>query len=93
MSERRAPVNGPPGGTIAWSEHVEAWEAYHRQYRDQDAERIAARGGFGLVELVWQLGHMPVTWAPGTAARRQFERSGVTFAPVALAAPSPSEPR
>lgn len=89
MSNRRARVNGSPGGTISWAEHVEAWEAYHRMYREQDAETIAARGGFGLVELLWQLGHMPVTWEPGTEAERQFARGGVTFTPVALT-PAPA---
>lgn len=70
---RRAPVNGSPGGTIAWSEHVEAWESYARQFgRDQSPERIAQRGGFGVAELVTQLGRMPRTWLPD--ARTRFLR-------------------
>lgn len=69
----RAPVQGdyflPRGargrerGTIAWSEHLEAWEAYARRYgREQSAERIAERGGFGLGELRKLLGRDPATW-------------------------------
>lgn len=71
--ERRAPVQGDrsmakgqPGrepGTISWEEHVRAWEEYARRYgRDQSAERIAERGGFGYRELTDQLGHAPETW-------------------------------
>lgn len=76
---RRAPVNGPPGGTIAWPEHLRAWIAYARTYgTDQSAERIAERGGFGVSELVTQLGHMPRTWEPGSGTRFL---AGVTFEP------------
>lgn len=74
---RRAPVNGSPRGTIAWSEHEKAWEAYHRRYRDQSAETIAARGGFGIEELTYQLGHLPTTWEPGVEALRQMGHFGV----------------
>ena len=44
MSARRALVQGEatndpkgykPRGTVAWVEHVEAWEAYHRQHDGQ----------------------------------------------------------
>jgi hypothetical protein len=70
----RAPVNGPPGGTISWSEHEKAWEAYHRRHHGQDAETIASRGGFGLAELTIQLGHLPKTWRPGDYALREMAR-------------------
>lgn len=60
---RRAPVNGSPRGTIAWSEHEKAWEAYHRRHSGQSAERIAERGGFSYGELVDHLGHEPSTWS------------------------------
>ena len=59
MTERRAPVNvrsGPyAGATIPWAVHVVAWERYAIVFpgsaRDQDAERIAERGGFSPTEL------------------------------------------
>lgn len=52
-------------GTIAWTEHEEAWAGYHAMYpNDQDAERIAARGGFGYWEAAVYLGHEPRTWRP-----------------------------
>ena len=68
---RRAPVQGTPKkrgpGTIAWDEHVLAWSAYAVRYgRDQSAERIAERGGFGYAELTSLLGHEPKTWAPAS---------------------------
>lgn len=70
VTERRVPVQGGdliegrrwPRGTVAWTEHVEAWEAYHRRYPEQDAERIAQRGGFSYHELIEFLGHAPTTW-------------------------------
>lgn len=68
-AERRAPVNGSPHGTVAWSEHEDAWRAYARTHDGQSAERIAQRGGFGLVELVTQLGRMPSTWRPDDRTR------------------------
>lgn len=51
--ERQAPANGNPFGTISWTEHEQAWQGYHRKYPniDQDAEKIAERGGFGWSEL------------------------------------------
>ena len=72
---RRAPVQGDyriakgaPGhraGTVTWEEHAKAWEDYARRYgRDQSAERIAERGGFGHEELTEHLGHAPTTWEP-----------------------------
>lgn len=52
-------------GTIAWSEHVLAWNDYARRYgRQQSAERMAERGGFGYGELIEHLGREPLTWAP-----------------------------
>ena len=74
--ERRAPVQGDagwqfgrpgarPAGTIAWWEHVRAWEEYHRRFaNNQSAERIAERMGFGYEELIAFLGHEPMTWRP-----------------------------
>lgn len=65
MNPERAPVNGSPFGTVSWAEHVEAWEPYARRFgASQSAERIAARGGFGLIELIQQLGRFPRTWEP-----------------------------
>lgn len=69
--ERRAPVQGTWGrggylirpGTIAWSEHMEAWEIYAARHgRDQSAERIAERHGFSYEELKLFLGRCPTTW-------------------------------
>jgi hypothetical protein len=52
-------------GSITWAEHEEAWADYAKRYgRDQDAETIATRGGFGYSELVDHLGHPPRTWEP-----------------------------
>lgn len=69
--ERRAPMQGEhgknkrPGGTIAWSEHMKIYEAYAKRYgRDQSAERLAERGGFGWNECVLLLGREPTTWQP-----------------------------
>ena len=76
--ERRAPVQGErqllpsfpfrsslPAGTVEWSEHVKAWETYAQHFgRNQDAERMAQRGGFGYVELCAFLGRPPETWRP-----------------------------
>ena len=66
--QRRAPVQAErapvkPAGTIAWSEHLEAWRGYDAKWNcEQSAERIAERGGFGYLELVDLLGHEPETW-------------------------------
>ena len=71
----RAPVQGdywlPRGtkgrepGTIAWTEHLEAFVPYAKRYGDgQSAERIAVRGGFGWSELLLYLGREPTTWQP-----------------------------
>jgi hypothetical protein len=49
-------------GTIAWSEHLEAWTAYHKRWPDQSAGVVAERGGFFYNELVELLGHAPKTW-------------------------------
>lgn len=71
--ERRAPLQGDgygrlqtkPPGTISWAEHLEIYEAYaKRDGRDQSAERIAERGGFGWSECVLLLGREPKTWEP-----------------------------
>jgi hypothetical protein len=66
--ERRAPVlfhhrGGKSSGTIAWSEHEEAWREYSRRYGNaQSAEHIAERGGFGHGELLRFLGRDPLTF-------------------------------
>lgn len=69
--ERRAPMQGEhgkakrPSGTITWSEHMEIYAAYAKRYgRDQSAERLAERGGFGWNECVLLLGREPATWKP-----------------------------
>lgn len=66
--ERRALVQaerGHPAGTVAWSEHETAWEAYREKCGgSQSAERIHERGGFGYVEIAKLLGHDPTTWRP-----------------------------
>lgn len=69
--ERRANVQGDyhrggrKPGTITWSEHLEAFEGYAKRYgRDQSAQRLHERGGFGYEELVLFLGHEPKTWRP-----------------------------
>jgi hypothetical protein len=60
---RRAGTHVP--GTVSWEEHLEAFEVYAKRYgRDQSAERIDERGGFGYLEIVEFLGHAPKTWAP-----------------------------
>lgn len=69
----RAPVQGDydrasrryvGAGSIAWEEHVEAWNDYARIHGGQSAERIADRGGFSYQELVHHLGREPTTWTP-----------------------------
>ena len=62
MSERTAPVQMPHSGRvphgirmrIPWRIHVKAWEVYGKHY-NQSAERLAERGGFGLIELIYLL--------------------------------------
>lgn len=42
-----------PTGTVAWWEHEAAWDAYAARYgRDQSAERIHERHGFGYGKLL-----------------------------------------
>lgn len=71
---RRAPVQanrelGKAPGTIAWTEHLEAWNGYASKYgSSQSAERMAERGGFCYGELIMFLGHEPKTWTPRGAA-------------------------
>jgi len=61
---RRAPVQGCHG-TVAWAEHLEAWERYAGLgHGDQSAERVAERGGFGYTEICELLGRSPQTWRP-----------------------------
>lgn len=58
---------GRRGGTIAWAEHLRAWEDYARRFgNSQDARRIHDRGGFSFDELTTHLGHEPTTWRPNS---------------------------
>jgi hypothetical protein len=66
---RNAPVQMPHSGRvphgismrIPWRIHQKAWKVYGKHY-DQSAERIAERGGFGLMELIYLLaGENPYT--------------------------------
>lgn len=74
----RAPVfmDARPFGTIAWAEHLEAFDGYAARFgRGQSAERIAERGGFSHDELCKFLGRAPTTFVPkshdlGTGADR-----------------------
>lgn len=55
----RGPWKIPPG-TITWTEHLEVYEAYAKRFgRDQSAERIAERGGFGKDEAEMVLKRSP----------------------------------
>lgn len=62
MSEKTAPVQMPHSGRaphgirmrIPWRFHQKAWEVYGKSY-NQSAERMAERGGFGLMELIYLL--------------------------------------
>lgn len=56
-----APVQAPYG-TVAWWEHLAAWNVYHKKHTNQSAERIAERSGFGFGELTTLLGHEPTTY-------------------------------
>jgi len=54
MSERLVnvlTVAGEPKIRIPWTIHVQAYEQYAKRFRGQDAEKIAARGGFAPNEL------------------------------------------
>lgn len=67
----RAPVQAErsvrgnkPEGTITWTEYEEAYTVYAGKFgRNQSAERLAERGGFGYWELTTFLGHEPTTWS------------------------------
>lgn len=77
MSDPQAPVQGdlwrrarvhpalPPDGWIDWAEHLAVFEFYAARYgREQSAERIAERGGFGYREIELFTGAAPKTWRP-----------------------------
>lgn len=50
-------------GTIAWEEHLAAWDGYAKDgHGSQSAERVAERGGFGMGELKRYLGRYPATF-------------------------------
>lgn len=40
---------------IPWRIHQKAWEVYAQHHSCQSAERLAERGGFGLLELIYLL--------------------------------------
>jgi hypothetical protein len=74
--DRRALVQGnywlPRGtvgrepGTVAWSEHLEAWAQHNRDgHGSQSAERINERGGYVYNKITELLGHAPTTWRAG----------------------------
>lgn len=59
----RRPADAQPPGSISWEEHLEAYAEYSRRFgRDQSAERLAERGGFGHDELRTFLGRLPTTF-------------------------------
>jgi len=66
--QRSEAHGGKPAGSIAWSEHVDAWKGYRDRFpssaQRQDAARIAERHGFSYCELVEYLGREPTTWEP-----------------------------
>ena len=76
MAARRVPVREDfgdepggvgrtPAGSVEWWEHEAAWAARcrGRWFRPREtAEQIAAAGGLTLRDLMWLLGHEPVTW-------------------------------
>ena len=52
-----------PDGSITWEEHLEVFEKYAAKYgREQSAERIAERWGFGKEEAETLLGRPLQTW-------------------------------
>ncbi len=59
---------GQPGhvpGSVLWSEHLAAFEAYSKRYGiSQSALTIHERGGFGYQELQMFLGRDPESWEP-----------------------------
>ena len=63
MIQKYAPIQMPHHGRtphglrfrIPWRIHEKAWQEYHKHYRDQSAEVLAKRGGFGLEELIYLL--------------------------------------
>lgn len=60
---RNVPIQMPHHGRlphgirfrVPWRIHELAWKQYSKNYSGQDAETIAARGGFGLEELIYLL--------------------------------------
>jgi len=81
--ERREPVQADfarghqrPAGTITRTEHLAIWEVYARRYgRNQSADRIAERGGFGYHEIVVITGRPPQTWRALIDSARETEES------------------
>ena len=61
MSDKMFPIQGQgrKAGTrwyVSWKMAEEAYEVYKFHYgSDQSLERLAKRGGFGLLELQWLL--------------------------------------
>ena len=62
-TQKTAPVQMPHHGRvphgirfrIPWRIHQRVWEEYSKHFRGQSAETIAARGGFGLEEVIYFL--------------------------------------
>lgn len=75
MTERRTRIQGirreGTEGTISWAEHELIHAAYKTKWHfagsQQDAERIAERGGFGYAEAVELLGRDLQSFIPATA--------------------------
>lgn len=75
VKSKTAPVQGGKRGPevrIPWDIHVRAWQVYAAcGHRDQSAERIAERGGFGYGELVMLLGEVDPFAGPRPLTQRQ----------------------
>ncbi len=55
---KRFPIQQDPSGpaiTIPWSVAQAAYEVYDARFGGQTLERLADRGGFGRLELLWLL--------------------------------------
>lgn len=66
---KRAPV--VPGGSVAWSEHEQAWAQYAALNggNARSAQEVAEAGGFSIGQLTEYLGGQPTTWRATPAER------------------------
>lgn len=81
---KNVPVQMPHNGRvphgirfrIPWRIHKKAWEEYAKHFGTiQSAERLAARGGFGLEELIYLLaGELPGSHNDDAMASNFFNR-------------------